>query len=35
VQALPPGVYLAMNGQIFDPECTRKDRAQGRFVVEG
>jgi L-asparaginase len=31
-QTLPPGVYLAMNGQIFGPDRTRKDRAQGRFV---
>lgn len=35
VQALPPGVYIAMNGQIFNPERARKDRAQSRFVVEG
>jgi len=30
-QALPPGVYLAMNGRIFDPDRTRKDRARGCF----
>jgi L-asparaginase len=32
VQALPPGVYLAMNGQIFDPARVRKDRELKRFV---
>jgi L-asparaginase len=32
VQALPPGVYLAMNGRIFDPGTVRKDRARKRFV---
>ena len=26
-QTLPPGVYLAMNGQIFDPATTRKNVA--------
>ena len=31
VQALPPGVYLSMNGRIFDPDRTRKDRARGCF----
>ncbi len=31
VQTLPPGVYLAMNGRILDPERARKDRARGRF----
>ncbi len=25
VQILPPGVYIAMNGQIFDPAKTRKN----------
>ncbi len=34
-QALPHGVYVAMNGQIFDPEKTAKDRANHRFVSEG
>lgn len=33
VQTLPPGVYAAMNGQIFDPAKTRKDRSAGRFVA--
>nr|WP_299326237.1 asparaginase domain-containing protein [Parasphingopyxis sp.] len=32
VQALPPGVYVAMNGRIFDPATARKDRAGGKFV---
>ena len=31
VQTLPPGVYVAMNGMIFDPVTTEKDRAAGRF----
>jgi L-asparaginase len=30
-QTLPPGVYVAMNGMIFDPATTEKDRAAGRF----
>jgi L-asparaginase len=34
-QTLPPGVYVAMNGMIFDPEKTVKDRAGARFVQEG
>ena len=33
VQTLPHGVYLVMNGQIFDPRTTVKDRAGNRFVV--
>jgi len=32
VQTLPTGVYVAMNGQIFDPAKTHKDREAGRFV---
>jgi L-asparaginase len=31
VASLPPGVYLAMNGQIFDPRRTRKNRERNRF----
>ena len=31
VQALPPGVYIAMNGQVFDPEKARKNAAESRF----
>ncbi len=34
VQTLPPGVYIAMNGMIFDPARTVKDRAGARFVAE-
>ncbi|HEY3323400.1 MAG TPA: asparaginase domain-containing protein [Planctomycetota bacterium] len=26
VQSLPPGVYIAMNGQVFDPRRLRKNR---------
>ena len=32
VQTLPPGVYIAMNGQVFDAAKVRKDRATNRFV---
>ncbi len=32
-QTLPAGVYIAMNGQIFDPATTQKDRAGHRFVT--
>jgi len=31
VQALPPGVYIAMNGKVWDPEHVRKNRNQNRF----
>lgn len=31
VQILPVGIYIAMNGQIFDPLKVRKNRAQARF----
>jgi len=31
VQVLPPGVYIAMNGQVFDPEKARKNAAESRF----
>jgi L-asparaginase len=34
VQILPPGVYIAMNGQIFDPRHTIKDRVGARFMVK-
>jgi L-asparaginase len=30
-QVLPPGVYIAMNGQVFDPEKARKNAAESRF----
>lgn len=32
MQALAPGVYIAMNGRIYNPERVRKDREQNRFV---
>ncbi len=31
LQALPPGVYIAMSGRIFDPMKTRKNVAEHRF----
>jgi len=31
VQALPPGVYIVMNGRVFDPKAIRKNAAQQRF----
>jgi L-asparaginase len=31
VQALPPGVYIAMNGRLFTPEHARKNREENRF----
>lgn len=31
VQSLASGVYIAMNGQIFDPEQVRKNREANRF----
>jgi L-asparaginase len=31
LQLLGPGVYIAMNGQIFDPRRARKNIAQNRF----
>jgi L-asparaginase len=33
VQTLPAGVYIAMNGQVFDAARVRKDRAANRFVA--
>lgn len=32
VQLLPQGIYLAMNGRVFDPHQVAKNREQGRFV---
>ena len=29
----PPGVYIAMSGQVFDGLKVKKDRAAGRFVA--
>jgi L-asparaginase len=31
VQALPPGVYIVMNGRVFDPQRTRKNREKNCF----
>lgn len=31
VQTLPPGIYIAMNGRIFDPFTARKNVEQNRF----
>ena len=31
VQLLPPGVYIAMNGRIFEPGNVRKNVAESRF----
>ena len=30
-QILPPGVYIAMNGRIFDADKVKKNRAEQRF----
>jgi L-asparaginase len=32
VQVVPPGVYIAMSGQVFRAGQVRKDRENGRFV---
>jgi L-asparaginase len=32
VQVAPPGVYIAMSGQVFHADKVRKDHAAGRFV---
>jgi len=34
-QTLPAGVYIAMNGQIFNPAKARKNHARKRFEVKG
>jgi L-asparaginase len=31
VQSLPPGVYIAMNGKLFDPDRVRKNLELNRF----
>lgn len=33
VQVAPPGVYIAMSGQVFDGLNVRKDRDAGKFVA--
>ena len=35
VQTLGSGVYIVMNGQIFDGARVEKDRSLGRFVATG
>ena len=35
VQSLPPGVYIAFNGRIFDPGRTRKNRERNWFEEDG
>ena len=32
-QVAPPGIYIAMSGEVFDALRVRKDRAAGRFVA--
>jgi L-asparaginase len=34
VQLLPPGIYIAMNGQVFDPAHVHKNRKQLRFEAD-
>ena len=31
VQTLPPGIYIAMNGQVFAPDDVQKNREANRF----
>ena len=31
VQTVPPGVYVAMSGQVFEAGDVRKNRAENRF----
>lgn len=31
VQCLPAGVYIAMNGKVWNPEHVRKNRSENRF----
>jgi len=35
VQCLPPGVYIAMNGRIWDPQKVRKNVTANRFEAIG
>ena len=35
VQSLPPGVYIAMNGRIWDPRKVRKNVDANRFEAVG
>ena len=34
VQSLPPGVYIAMNGRVWDPEKVRKNVSANRFEAK-
>lgn len=34
VQSLPPGVYIAMNGRIWNPANVRKNRDANRFEAD-
>lgn len=33
-QLMAPGVYIAMNGQVFDAGSVKKDREAGQFVAD-
>lgn len=33
-QTLGPGIYIAMNGRIWDPSRVRKNRARNRFEID-
>lgn len=33
VQLLPEGVYIVMNGRVFDPDRVKKNRRKNRFEV--
>jgi L-asparaginase len=35
VQTLPDGVYITMNGRVWDPAKVRKNRAENRFEEAG
>lgn len=35
VQVLPPGVWIAMNGRIWNPDTVRKNRRANRFEAIG
>ena len=35
IQALPDGVYIAMNGRVWDPQRVRKNREANRFEAAG
>ena len=35
VQAAPPGIYIVMNGQVFDGLAVRKDRERNQFIQDG